>query len=193
MTRPFIIDFNKPGAGLGMFLNASSSGYSSWDFADYNGNVAANIGFANTGCGAYAGNMYLATNTSTAKMVFSTNNTERMRIDSTGFVGIGTTSPNSTLQVSGSVSLAVTNKTASYTLSSSDHCVIFTGTSSGQTINFPPASGATGRIYIIVNQSNQTLNTSNYLSGSGGGNTSSIAAGVNVQIISDGTSWRKIN
>jgi hypothetical protein len=137
--------------------------------------------------------MYLATNNSSAKMIFSTNNTERVRIDSTGFVGIGTTGPVSTLDINGSLSVAAVKQTASYTLTASDYCVIFTGTSSGQTFTFPSATGVPGRIYIIVNQSNQTLNTSNYLSGNGGGGTSAIAAGINVQIISDGASWRKIN
>jgi len=43
-------------------------------------------------------------NTLSAPVVFATNNTERMRIDSSGNVGIGTTSPNQKLEISNSVS-----------------------------------------------------------------------------------------
>ena len=193
MTRTFILMANKPGAGLGMFENSSNTGYSSWDFADNTGTIQANIGFANSGAGGYAGNMYLATNTATAKISFSTNNTERMRIDSTGFIGIGTTSPMSTLDVNGSVSLPTNIKTASYTLTASDYVVIFTGSTASQTFTLPSAISASGRVYIIVNQSTVSLGTSNFLAGSGGGTTSGVLAGVNLQLISDGANWRKIN
>jgi len=41
-------------------------------------------------------------------MIFGTNNTERMRIDSSGNVGIGTTSPDSTLHVKGAADAYLT-------------------------------------------------------------------------------------
>jgi hypothetical protein len=51
------------------------------------------------------GNLVI-TNTSNAGMVFSTNNTERARIDSNGYFGIGTSSPATLLSVNGSNSIA---------------------------------------------------------------------------------------
>jgi hypothetical protein len=52
---------------------------------------------------AYAGAIWHGPN---APLVFATNNTERMRIDSSGNVGIGTTSPGSALDVKGTLRLS---------------------------------------------------------------------------------------
>ena len=49
------------------------------------------------------GELRLAHNSSTASTTFLTNNTERMRIDSNGNVGIGTSSPSKALDVSGAI------------------------------------------------------------------------------------------
>ncbi|MHA1401532.1 MAG: hypothetical protein ACTSQE_14375 [Candidatus Heimdallarchaeaceae archaeon] len=66
-----------------------------------------------------------------------------------GNVGIGTTTPNSTLGVNGSISLPYTAKTGAYTLTASDYTVDCT--SSTFTITLPTASGISGRIYNIKN------------------------------------------
>jgi hypothetical protein len=63
-------------------------------------------------------------------------------------VGIGTTSPNSTLDVRGSVSYNIVTKTTSYTATASDYCIICNN-SGAITISLPAAGGATGRIYVI--------------------------------------------
>jgi len=43
---------------------------------------------------------------SPSQLMFGTNNTERMRIDSTGNVGIGTNSPSAKLDISGNIKIA---------------------------------------------------------------------------------------
>lgn len=68
-------------------------------------------------------------------------------------VNIGGTSiitANSTLQVSGSFSLAFATKTGNYTMTSSD-CMVNCNSASALTITLPTAVGCTGREYVIKN------------------------------------------
>ena len=84
-------------------------------------NVAGQITFSNTvNFGAFAGTapvagFYLPT---TNNLAFTTASTERMRIDSAGNVGIGTTSPQVSLKVTsgatGTVSIQSTGTTGTY-------------------------------------------------------------------------------
>ncbi|MEP6677152.1 MAG: hypothetical protein ABJA78_18470 [Ferruginibacter sp.] len=118
----------------------------------YSGGVmgAANDGYLYT----MGNNFLLGTGNASKSLIFMTGGTsqaanERMRIDGTGKVGIGTTSPNSTFQVSGSVTMSITTKTASYTATSTDHTIICNNTAGAITITLPAASTVTGRIYVI--------------------------------------------
>jgi hypothetical protein len=70
-------------------------------------------------------------------------------------VGIGTTSPNSTLDVRGSQSGNIQIFTTAYTATSTDYNLIFTG-SSATTVTLPTAVGITGRIYCVKNASTNT-------------------------------------
>lgn len=99
-------------------------------------------------------NLLLGTGTASKSLVFMTGGTtqstnERMRIDGNGLVGIGTNAPTSTLQVTGSVAMAITTKTATYTATASDHTILCNNTSGGITINLPAAAGCSGRVYVI--------------------------------------------
>lgn len=118
-------------------------------------------------------------------------------------VGIGTTTPTekldvvgktktSDLQVTGSMTLATTSKTASYSLSASDYCVIFTGSTASQTFTLP-SSASTGRVIMIVNHASVAVGTSPSYTTSSSVTSSSITAGSVVQLLFDGSIWRKIN
>ncbi len=67
-------------------------------------------------------------------------------------IGIGTTSPNSTLDVRGSIALSYRAFTGSTTAASTDNTLMFTGTTAS-TITLPDATTCTGREYIIKNVS----------------------------------------
>jgi len=67
-------------------------------------------------------------------------------------VGIGTTSPNSTLDVRGSFSLNYRSFTSSATAASTDNTLAFTGTSAA-TLTLPDATACTGRSYSVKNLS----------------------------------------
>ena len=67
-------------------------------------------------------------------------------------VGVGTTAPNSTLDVRGSVSTNYRAFTANTSAGSTDNVLVFTG-SSAATLTLPTAVGCDGRSYVIKNAS----------------------------------------
>ena len=70
-------------------------------------------------------------------------------------IGVGTTSPNSTLDVRGSMSMNYRAFSAGSTAGSTDNMLVFTGTSAA-TITLPDATTCTGRAYWIKNVSSNT-------------------------------------
>lgn len=113
-----------------------------------------------------------------------------MALSSAGRLGIGNSAPTSTLQTAGSFSAPISAKTANYTLTVSDHTVTFNGTS--LTATLPAASGATGRIYCIVNYNATTLTVSTYKD-LNNADATTLGANSALWLQSDGTNWRKIN
>ncbi len=105
-------------------------------------------------------------------------------------VGINTGQlANSTLQVKGSVSTAITSTNGNLTLDETHHTVIV---NSNSTITLPLANSCIGRVYIIKNVTNNAINISNYLN-STGANVGTISANSTIQIQSNGTSWNTIS
>jgi hypothetical protein len=98
---------------------------------------------------------------------------------------------NGSLDITGGLVLPTASKTASYTLTSTDYCVIFTGSTASQTFTFP-SSPTAGRVLLIINHSSVTVNTSTY-STSSSGTATTLTAGSTLQVLYDGSNWRKMN
>ncbi len=141
---------------------------------------------------------YLVNNNASKDMIFLTGGTapvnEAMRITANERIAIGTTIPTSTLSVNGSQSVANRVVNGNTTLGSSDYVVINTGNSNSFTL--PVASSCSGRVYKIVNHGTGNISLSVSFIQASGSTTNIIgtAAGSNmIEILSDGTNWRRIN
>lgn len=93
---------------------------------------------------------------STAPITMFTSNSERVRIDPAGNVGIGSSTPSSTLQVVGSISTNIVTVAGDYTLSGTDYTVIYTGGTTAPVFTLPDPTTCKGRMYRLVNASNNT-------------------------------------
>ena len=112
-----------------------------------------------------------------------------------GKVGIGTTTPSSTLHTSGSFATAIRRTTVSTTLTDNDFTLITDNDDYERTITFPAANTCTGRIYIVKNIGNKK-NISNITYIKPDGNVEDNYEIPNNKISwfqSDGTDWHLIN
>lgn len=155
------------------------------------------LGGANTAYLYATGNDFVIGNGTAAKPIrffaggFATSD-ERMRISGTGNVGVGTTSPNSTLDVNGSVASAITTTGSNITLNATHYTVILNNGST-PSVTLPAAAASNARrMYIIVNQTNGSRTISSYRDFSNSGATT-IPANSSITIQSDGSNWYRIN
>ncbi len=114
----------------------------------------------------------------------------RVICNTSGYFGIGSTAPTSTLHTSGSFATAYVAKTGAYTLTASDYTVDCT--SGTYALTLPTAVGCTGRIYVLNNSGTGviTLNTtsSQTIDGNSSG-TLTLAQNKNYTVQSNGANW----
>lgn len=107
-------------------------------------------------------------------------------------IGVGTTTPNSTLDVRGSLSLNYRAFTASTAAAVTDNMLVFTGTSAA-TVTLPDATTCIGRVYWLKNTSTNTsvLTVATTASQTIDGLSSWLIDEANegIRIISNGTNW----
>tara|TARA_R110002050_G_scaffold45796_2_gene108166 strand:+ start:2813 stop:4249 length:1437 start_codon:yes stop_codon:yes gene_type:complete len=105
-------------------------------------------------------------------------------------VGVNTGSlANSTLQVNGSLSTAITTAGSNLSLNESHHTVVI---NSNISITLPAANGATGRVYVLKNITQQTLTVGSYINELGD-ITTELTPKTVIWLQSDGTQWQLIN
>jgi hypothetical protein len=146
-------------------------------------------GGGNVGVGA-ASASYMLDVTGTLR-----NTTSAYFATSSGNVGIGTTSPNSTLHNNGSFATAYIAKTANYTLTSSDYLVEVTSGTVTETL--PTAVGITGRIYVITNSGSGvvtlgTTSSQTFANVVATPTTLTLNQFATVTVISNGANWLRI-
>jgi hypothetical protein len=109
-------------------------------------------------------------------------------------VGIGTVSPNSTLDVRGSFSPIYRSFTTATSLTTNDHTVVFTGTTA-TTVTLPDATTCSGRIYCMKNFSTTlpvpvlTISTVSSQKIDGAAGWLLDVTNETITIISDGANW----
>jgi len=110
-------------------------------------------------------------------------------------VGVGTTSPNSTLDIRGSMSNNLRSFSTSTSAGTTDYHLIFTGTSAA-TLTLPDATTITGRAYVIKNVSSNAsvLTIATTSSQTIDGLSSWLLSQTNktLMLISNGTNWYAI-
>jgi trimeric autotransporter adhesin len=105
--------------------------------------------------------------------------------------GIGTTTPLSTLEVTGTTGLTIKSAQVAGTNNPDNTASIWHYTSGTGAITLPAAASYSNRLFVIVNQTGATLNTSSYNNLAGAAQTT-LATGTSIMIVSNGTAWLRI-
>ena len=115
---------------------------------------------------------------------------EFARFTHTGNFGIGISVPTSTFHVIGSISNSITVISGNLTLTAS-HKTVIIPLGSAFTITLPTASGISGRVYTIVNNTNGAKTIGSYIN-LAGTTVTTIGTASSVEVQSDGTNWYQI-
>ena len=158
------------------------------------GSSVNGIELLNSG-GATAAEWDLYIPSTTTDLRISNGTTDRITIQNDGDIGIGTTSPASTIDIQGSMGLKVTTITSATTLDNT-HNIVLSNTGP-YTVTLPAAASNTGRVYSIKNIDSDcddiTIdgNSTETIDGS----ATYVLDSYNnvVRIISDGSNWFIIN
>ncbi|OGP10433.1 MAG: hypothetical protein A2048_01330 [Deltaproteobacteria bacterium GWA2_45_12] len=127
----------------------------------------------------------------------TTNNFSRIRILPDGKVGVGTSSPNSTLDINGSQSVRRVSVSTDYTVQDDDYYIGVINTASPIIINIPPATMVgSGKVYRVKDESggasvaNPITIDPNGPQTIDGASTNVINSGYGkISLISDGSNW----
>ena len=150
--------------------------------------ITANNGLTKTGTNIALGGALTASTTITQ----ATNDF----IITGGNVGIGAAgSPNSTFQLTGSMSVSYRKVIANTTLASTDYVVLANATAGAFTLTLPTASTCTGRIYVIgkSDESTNTVTFSPALTLTETTTVPSLSFAKKYRVVSDGSNWVILN
>lgn len=106
-------------------------------------------------------------------------------------VGIGTTTPLSTLEVTGAGSMAIKSGQVAGTNNPDNTASVWRYNSGTGSITLPDATAYANRLYLIANQTGAALTISSYNDLAGTAQTI-LAAGSSIMIVSDGVTWLQI-
>tara|TARA_R110000765_G_scaffold238440_1_gene341112 strand:+ start:336 stop:1349 length:1014 start_codon:yes stop_codon:yes gene_type:complete len=127
-------------------------------------------------------------------------NVEMMRLQGTGLnnfvragINVNKNTPNSTLQVNGSISNSIIITTGNLSLTEVHHTIILGDYR--HNITLPLAGSCVGRVYVIKNpfggRGNLNGNISSFID-IGGGNSTTISERSVIYVQSDGTNWQQL-
>lgn len=105
--------------------------------------------------------------------------------------GIGTTTPLSTLDITGTAAMTVKSGQVAGTDNPDITASVWLYTSGTGTITLPAATDCANRIFNIVNQTGATVNISSYNNLAGTAQTTQLS-GTSMTIVSNGTAWLQI-
>ena len=142
-------DVDGGGGNSGMTIRSGTSSYGTFYFSDATGTAA----------GTYAGKMQY--NHSNNSMVFATNSSDRLTINSSGQVGIGTTSPTSILHISATAEARLILEGDSDNDSGEESSLLEFRTDGGAVRHRVEATGSSGNNLKITAGADQTTNTLN--------------------------------
>ncbi len=113
-----------------------------------------------------------------------------------GNIGVATTTPNSKLQVDGSLAIGYRTVDSSTTLSVNDYALEFKGVTS-DSVKLPDATACKGRMYMVKNTTTYAGNVARIVTSLGqtidGASSYTISGTQSATFISDGTDWQVFN